>query len=104
MASKKRDLVKMEPMPPMASPPLLEDLRRMIEETRQDAAATVNAALTLLYWRIGKRIDEEILKGGRAEYGKEIVRSLARQLSGLRERVLREKPAAHASFFRGLSR
>ena len=32
MASKKRDLVKIEPMSPVASPPLLEDLRRLIEE------------------------------------------------------------------------
>lgn len=81
MTSKKRDLVKMEPVPPVASLPLLEDLRRMIEETRQGVAATVNAALTLLYWRIGKRISEEILKGGRAEYGEQIVSTLSRQLS-----------------------
>ena len=33
MTSKKSDLMKMEPVPPVASPPLLEDLRRMIEET-----------------------------------------------------------------------
>jgi predicted nuclease of restriction endonuclease-like (RecB) superfamily len=70
----------MEPVPPVASLPLLEDLRRMIEETRQDVAATVNAALTLLYWRIGKRINEEILKGGRAEYGEQIVSTLSRHL------------------------
>ena len=35
MTIRKRDLVKMEPVPPVESPPLLEDLRRMIEETRQ---------------------------------------------------------------------
>ena len=81
MTSKKRDLEKMEPVAPVASLPLLDDLRRMIEETRQDVAATVNAALTLLYWRIGKRINEEILKGGRAEYGEQIVSTLSRQLS-----------------------
>ncbi len=80
MTSRKRDVEKAKPASPEAVPPLLEDLRRMIEETRQGVATTVNAALTLLYWRIGKRINEEILKGGRAEYGKEIVVSLARQL------------------------
>jgi predicted nuclease of restriction endonuclease-like (RecB) superfamily len=95
MASKKRDLVKMEPVPPVASLPLLEDLRRMIEETRQGVAATVNAALTLLYWRIGKRINEEILKGGRAEYGKEIVVSLARQLEADYGRGFSEKSLRH---------
>ncbi len=34
----------------------------------------------MTYWRIGKRIKEEILKGKRADYGEEIVVSLARQL------------------------
>ena len=80
MASKKRDLEKMEPVPPVASLPLLEDLRRMIEETRQGVATTVNAALSLLYWRVGKRINEEILKGERAEYGKEILATLSQEL------------------------
>ncbi len=44
-------------------------------------AITVNAALSLLYWQIGKRINEEILQNQRAEYGKEIVASLALALS-----------------------
>ncbi len=38
------------------SPPLLEELRRMIEESRRSLAGAVNAAMTMLYWRIGKRI------------------------------------------------
>jgi predicted nuclease of restriction endonuclease-like (RecB) superfamily len=80
MAGKKHDLVKIEPVLPVASPPLLEDLRRLIEETRQGVAATVNAALSLLYWRVGKRINEEILKGERAEYGKEILATLSQEL------------------------
>lgn len=80
MASKKRDLVKIEPVLPVASPPLLEDLRRLIEETRQGVAATVNAALSLLYWRVGKRINEEILKGERAVYGKEILATVSQEL------------------------
>ena len=80
MMSKKRDLEKTKPASPEAAPLLLEDLRRMIEETRQGVAATVNAALTLLYWRVGKRINEEILEGERAEYGEQIVSTLSRQL------------------------
>ena len=59
---------------------LLHDIRRMIEETRSSVATMVNAGLTMLYWQIGKRINEEILKGGRAEYGEEIVSTLSRQL------------------------
>ena len=59
---------------------LLRDVRRMIEEGRRQVAATVNVALTVLYWRIGKRIGVEVLGGERAAYGDEIVVTLSRQL------------------------
>ena len=59
---------------------LIGDIRKMIEESRLSVAVSVNAALTMLYWRIGKRVREDVLKGERAEYGKEIVVSLSRQL------------------------
>jgi predicted nuclease of restriction endonuclease-like (RecB) superfamily len=59
---------------------LLGDIRKMIEETRAGVAATVNAGLTMLYWRIGSRINQEILRGKRADYGAEIVPTLSRQL------------------------
>lgn len=85
----------MKPAPPEAALPLLEDLRRMIEETRQGVATTVNAGLTLLYWRVGIRINEEILKGGRAEYGMEIVVSLARQLEVEYGRGFSDKSLRH---------
>lgn len=57
-----------------------KDVRCLIEEARHTVASTVNAAITMLYWQIGKRVNEEILKGKRAEYGKEIIVSLSRQL------------------------
>ena len=63
------------------SPPLLEELRRMIEESRRSLAWAVNAAMTMLYWRIGTRINQEILQGERAEYGKQIVASVSQELS-----------------------
>ena len=59
---------------------LLHDLRRLIEETRSTVATTVNTALTMLYWRVGKRINEEILKGKRATYGAEILPTLSAKL------------------------
>jgi predicted nuclease of restriction endonuclease-like (RecB) superfamily len=59
---------------------LVRDVRQMIEETRSMVATAVNAGLTMLYWNIGKRIREEILRGKRAEYGQEIVASLGREL------------------------
>ena len=60
---------------------LHNDIRLLIEESRHAVAATVNAAMTMLYWRIGKRINEDILKGKRADYGKQIIATLSQQLS-----------------------
>ena len=37
--------------------------------------------MTLLYWRIGKRIQTEILENERAEYGQEIVSTLSEKLT-----------------------
>lgn len=48
---------------------LFNDLRALIIEARQDVARQVNSALVLLYWRVGKRIRQDILKEKRAEYG-----------------------------------
>jgi hypothetical protein len=48
---------------------LLKDLRELIAEARQDVARQVNSALVLLYWRVGKRIRQDILKEKRAGYG-----------------------------------
>lgn len=60
---------------------IVADVRSMIEQTREGIARTVNAGMTLLYWRIGKRIQTETLRNQRAEYGKEIVSTLSRQLT-----------------------
>jgi predicted nuclease of restriction endonuclease-like (RecB) superfamily len=59
---------------------LFSELRSLIEETRADVAISVNASLTMLYWQVGRRIREEILKGERGGYGKQIVATLSRQL------------------------
>ena len=59
---------------------LLGDIRRMIEDARAAVALAVNTGLTDLYWHIGKRINDEILKGERAAYGDEIVSTVSRQL------------------------
>jgi hypothetical protein len=59
---------------------LLRDIRQMINEARETVAVSVNAALTLLYRGIGKRVNEEILKGERAEYGEQILATLSQEL------------------------
>ncbi len=59
---------------------LLQSIVSLIDGTRQRVAQTVNSELTLLYWNIGKQINEDILKNGRADYGKTIVSELSNQL------------------------
>ena len=59
---------------------LLGDIRRMIEDARSAVAIAVNAGLTMLYWHIGRRILENVLNEKLAQYGKEIVVTLSRQL------------------------
>ena len=59
---------------------LFTDIARLIDESKSYVAYTVNATLTILYWKIGKRINDDILNNKRAEYGKQIVVSLSRQL------------------------
>jgi predicted nuclease of restriction endonuclease-like (RecB) superfamily len=59
---------------------LLADLRQLIDASRQSAAIAVNMAQTMLYWRVGQRILEDVLGHRRAGYGQEIVATLSRQL------------------------
>lgn len=60
---------------------LLTDARTIIDGARKYAYAAVNVALVQRNWLLGKRISEEILKGdNRAEYGAEVIVSLAKAL------------------------
>lgn len=75
--------------------PIAEDIKRLIEQSKQQLAVTVNATLSMLYWQVGKRINEEILQNQRAEYGKQIIQTLSLQLtegygSGWGEKQLRQ--------------
>ena len=36
--------------------------------------------MTILYWNIGNRIKQEVLQDERAEYGKEVIANLSKQL------------------------
>ena len=63
----------------------------------------VNAGLTLLYWQVGDRIQQEILQEKRAEYGAEIVLALSAQLElefgrGFGEKNLRRMVQLATSF------
>lgn len=59
---------------------LLGDIRALIDTARQRAVSAVNSELTMLYWRIGQRIHTQVLEGRRADYGEEVLPTLAAQL------------------------
>jgi len=59
---------------------LIGDIRLLIETARHNVAVTVNASLTILYWQIGNRIRQDILKEKRADYGEKIISTLSIQL------------------------
>jgi len=63
------------------TPQLLNSIIGLIDTTRQNVARTVNQELTLLYWNIGKNINDDVLKNDRADYGKKLIFGLSQELS-----------------------
>jgi predicted nuclease of restriction endonuclease-like (RecB) superfamily len=63
------------------SDPLFLEIRKYINDAKQLVATTTNSAITILYWNIGFRINQEILNNERAEYGKQIVKQLSQKLA-----------------------
>ncbi len=59
---------------------LLNDIISLIDNTKFNVASQANSALTMLFWHIGKRILVHELNHKRAEYGKQIIVTLSRQL------------------------
>jgi hypothetical protein len=60
---------------------LFGDVSSLIDGARQRVAAAVNSELVMLYWSVGKRVQEEVLGGERAIYGQQIVKQLADRLT-----------------------
>ncbi|OQX93222.1 MAG: cytoplasmic protein [Tenericutes bacterium 4572_104] len=59
----------------------LEDIKTLVKQGKTEIARTINRTISTTYWYIGKRINEEILQNSRAEYGKEIVKTLSHALT-----------------------
>jgi len=59
---------------------LFSDLSQIIEQGKNEVARQVNSTLTLVYWQVGKKINEHILDNQRGAYGKQIVFTVSRQL------------------------
>ena len=59
---------------------LFGEIRNLIEQARGRVARQINSETTLLYWNIGQRISTDILQNKRADYGQQIIATLASQL------------------------
>ena len=70
---------------------LFSEVSALIEQSRSMVAVQANSTLTLLFWKIGQRINENVLQNKRADYGKQIVVTLSRQLTEKYGRNFEEK-------------
>lgn len=59
---------------------LLKDSCVIIEQARQTAFQAVNETLIKRNWLLGMRIQNEVLKEQRAEYGEQVIKKLAADL------------------------
>ncbi len=73
------------------TPDLVQEISFLIEESKQQVVRTANSALTILFWHVGKRINDEILKNDRAQYGKQIIATVSAQLELKYGRYFTEK-------------
>ena len=80
----------------------------ILEEARSHVARTVNSAMVVAYWLIGREIVEEEQKGQkRADYGKAVIEDLYQPSPALRHpstssgRVLRDRLGLRDSPSRG---
>ena len=55
---------------------LFTEISHLIDAARSQVVHYVNSSLVMLYWQIGHRINQDILKDERAEYGEQAVKQL----------------------------
>ncbi|MCI5141370.1 MAG: DUF1016 domain-containing protein [Candidatus Electrothrix sp. ATG1] len=73
---------RIEQAPGTSVSPLLSDIREIVSQARNQAYSAINTAMVQAYWLIGKRIVEEEQNGQeRAQYGKQIVKTLSKELT-----------------------
>ncbi|MDT8392119.1 MAG: PDDEXK nuclease domain-containing protein [Lentisphaeria bacterium] len=61
---------------------LFSDIKAIIQQARSQVFSAVNSAMVQAYWLIGRRIVEEEQGGEkRAEYGKQVIATLSRELT-----------------------
>jgi predicted nuclease of restriction endonuclease-like (RecB) superfamily len=96
MSAKGTKMTKVKaPAKPAVARSLLAEVRQLILQARAGVARAVDSGLTALYWHVGHRVRQGILKQKRAEYGGHIVSALGRQLEMEFGRGFSEKSLRH---------
>ncbi len=61
---------------------VIDEIKRILTESREKVARTINNELLLAYWNIGRIIVENEQSGSqKAEYGKQLLKSLSKELT-----------------------
>ncbi|HPE78224.1 MAG TPA: DUF1016 N-terminal domain-containing protein [Draconibacterium sp.] len=59
---------------------LIDDLVILIQETKTQIISNINSSLTVSFWHVGNLVLNYILQNKRADYGKQIVVTVSREL------------------------
>jgi hypothetical protein len=103
-ASKATSRVRSVPARPVAAhigndvAPLVERVVAIVEEARSQVVRTVNSAMVISYWHIGRELVEFVQRGAaRAEYGDQVIDLIAQRLQA---RVGRGYSSTNLKYFR----
>lgn len=91
MAKKSQNIQSTDNQSVFSNEKLFVDLSQLIEQSRHQVAMQANSTLTVLFWQVGKRINDDILQNQRAEYGKQIISTVSSQLENAYGRNFTEK-------------
>lgn len=70
---------------------LFDDVSFVILDAKETLSKIITSNIATVYWQIGGRINKQILKNKRADYGKQLVATLSRQLTAEFGRSYEEK-------------
>ena len=77
----KKGIFMSELMKYAESADLYSKISNLITAKKYTVSRAVNSAIVFLYWEIGETICKDILQNHKAEYGKNIINEVAKQLS-----------------------
>lgn len=60
---------------------LVNELIHLIDSAKSQVANYANSSLVILYWQIGQRVNVNILKNERAEYGENVIKHVSHELT-----------------------